>query len=123
MKLETGKTYVFKDDAARDDFISMNSFNESMVVSSGGEFKVFRIKSDGDALVDSSHIETREFHLFKEKESEPFDISEYEFSDAIGIGTVQPDDKGDLIVNLNKGSWVHMDKQDVEVMAKHFKLI
>lgn len=56
-------------------------------------------------------------------ESKPFDISEYEFSDSIGVGTVQPDEKGDLVVNLNKGSWIYMDKQDAEAIAKHFKLI
>ena len=68
-------------------------------------------------------LEAGKTYVFKEKESKPFDISEYDFSDSIGVGTVQPDQKGDLVVNLNKGSWIHMDKQDVEAMAKHFKLI
>ena len=68
-------------------------------------------------------LEAGKAYVFKEKESKPFDISEYEFSDSIGVGTVQPDQKGDLVVNLNKGSWVHMDKQDAEAIAKHFKLI
>ena len=122
MKLEAGKTYVFKDDAARDEFISMHDHNESIVNSNGGdEFEIFRIDNLGDAITSNSeYIEPREFRLFKE--SKPFDISEYEFSDSIGIGTVQPDDKGDLIVNLNKGSWIHMDKQDAKAIMKHFEL-
>ena len=68
-------------------------------------------------------LEACKTYVFKEKESKPFDIRKYEFSDSIGVGTVQPDQKGDLVVNLNKGPWVHMDKQDAEAIAKHFKLI
>ena len=125
MKLEAGNTYVFKDDAARDKYLTndcMNGVNVDSHYKNG--FTLTYTDSDdvcgyiGDAWV----IGYSEIDLFEEYK-EPFDISEYEFSDSIGVGTVQPDQKGDLVVNLNKGSWIHMDKLDAEAIAKHFKLI
>ncbi len=129
MKLEAGKTYVFKDDAARDEYLEDGRFN--ILVDSYYEdgFLLDHIDKDGFGCVIDHYgdaveiISPFEIGLFKEKELNPFDISEYEFSDSIGVGTVQPDGKGDLVVNLNKGSWIHIDKLDAEAIAKHFKLI
>ncbi len=80
MKLEAGKTYVFIDDAARGEFISLNE-NNAMVIARCyyNGFKVAQLDDCGDAEVGTNYIDKKEFYLFKE--SKPFDISEYEFSD------------------------------------------
>lgn len=69
MKLEAGKTYVFKDDAARDEFSRMSPYNKRIIKGNGGNgFKIISIDPDGGALTSNSkYIDTREFYLFKEK--------------------------------------------------------
>ena len=49
MKLEADKTYVFKDDAARDEFLRINPYNEIIIKGNGGLFEITSIDHDGDA--------------------------------------------------------------------------
>lgn len=129
MKLEAGKTYVFKDDAAREEYIKLseNAFNSYYK----DGFKLTEPSLNergwvGGCLV-ISPIETR---LFKEKESKPFDISEYEFSDK----SISMDSSGNIEVEYesfqgHQDGWstecayAKLNKQDVKAIAKHFKLI
>ena len=129
MKLEAGKTYVFKDDAARDEFLKTDRFNRAVFkdyYDSG--FRIVEVDVDGDGYVFSENhkdfrhvIYNSEVYLFKEKESKPFDISEYEFSDSCIAGVECLD--GVIEIHNDSGSFNYYNKQDAEAMAKHFKLI
>ena len=129
MKLEAGKTYVFKDDAARDEFLKTDRFNRAVFkdyYDSG--FRIVKVDVDGDGYVFSENhkdfrhvIYNSEVYLFKEKESKPFDISEYEFSDTHAINGHNLNGDGDLSIWASET--IQITKQDVEAMAKHFKLI
>lgn len=132
MKLEVGKSYVFKDDASKDEYIkndSGNNFNVDNYYNDG--FKLIAIDYMGsgytvDSLgsgytVDSLVIDYREIDLFKE--SEPFDISEYGFSDGALFGLYTAN-RGYIDIEINEGvRKIVLNKQDAEAIAKHFKLI
>ena len=122
MKFEVGKTYVFKDYAARDEFIYDSPVNKKMFNRCYADgFTVSGLDDDGDAYCGGYLITTNEFNLLEE--AKPFDISEYKFSDKEGVGTVEADMNNDLVVNLNNSTWILLDEQDAVAIAKHFKLI
>ncbi len=69
---------------------------------------------EGDLVINDDEI-----HLFKE--SKPFDISEYEFSDK-DISKIRVGVCGDLdLILVNE--YINIGKLDAEAIAKHFKLI
>lgn len=127
MKLEAGKTYVFKDDAARSEFLRINPYNEIIIKGNGGLFEITSIDHDGDAeTLQSEYINPKEFYLFKE--SKPFDISEYEFSDGSWALNSSDDDcvllyECESLTDDGECNEIGINKQDAEAIAKHFKLI
>ena len=128
MKLEAGKTYVFKDDAARDEFISNDTCNRGIVKDYYKDgFLIESVTSEFEAVICADNfagIDKSEFHLFKEKESKPFDISEYRFSDKDVKECMDTYINAEFKLSINLCSRVlELNKQDAEAIAKHFKLI
>ena len=131
MKLESGKTYVFKDDACRDEYLTNHCTNRINVDSHYKDgFALDRVDDQGCGYIgDSWVMDESEYHLFKEKESEPFDISEYEFSDdglrfqAEDLLAFKYKSWGDHQDGVEEELFFDFSKQDAEAMAKHFKLI
>lgn len=134
LKLEAGKIYVFIDDAARDEFISNDTCNRGIFKDYYKDgFLIESVVSEFEAVICSANfagIDKSEFHLFKEKESKPFDISEYEFGDKC----LSMDSTGCLEIEYeswegHQSGWCktemykNISKQDVEAMAKFYKLI
>lgn len=118
MKLEEGKAYVFKDDAAREEFLRINPYNEFIIKGNGGLFEITSIDHDGDAeTLQSEYINPKELYLFKE--SKPFDITEYklngEYDHIIEDGKLFM--VGDYCVDYE------ITKEAAINYAKHFKLI
>ena len=114
MKLEAGKTYVFKDDAARDEYLKQSGNRAVFDKNYNDGFSIGFISDYGGIgfRVDDLLISFDEIELFEE--SKPFDISEYE-SETLYIDT---DVDG---VNLKVSGTATAD--DVKMMVKHFKLI
>mgnify|MGYP000489024634 CR=1 FL=1 len=121
MKLEAGKTYAFKDDAARDEYLTNHCTNRINVDSHYKDgFTLDRVDDQGCGYIgDSWVMDESEYHLFKEKESEPFDISEYEFSDK----KITAYTKEEGFLTLHGYPNKKLNKKDAEAIAKHFKLI
>ena len=126
MKLEAGKTYVFKDDAARDEYLDCGRFGSLLAVHYNNGFSLDSVDDDGFGCVNDSFgdpvevVHPKEIHLFKE--SKPFDISEYEFSDDEVERTEM--DGGELLLIIEAGhNAIGLNEKDVKAIAKHFKLI
>tara|TARA_Y100000310_G_scaffold164621_1_gene164382 strand:- start:244 stop:615 length:372 start_codon:yes stop_codon:yes gene_type:complete len=123
MKLEAGKTYVFKDDAARDEFLTLHPNNKVIIAECylNNRFLVGRIDFSGDAEVGLYCISKGEFYLFKE--SEPFDIGSYEFS-GDGVRSISLNTDEVVFNHYNDHQGCHsLSVDDVKALAKHFKLI
>ena len=69
-----------------------------------------------DAAI-SLQIELNNKHKEELDKIKPFDISEYEFSDAISIAGAEVKN-GYLIIHKNSRSWDSYDKQDAIAIAK-----
>ena len=125
MKLEAGKTYVFKDDACMDEFIAECPVNQRIYNDSyRGGFLISNIDSEGADIEGDGYIYSYEYKLFKEKESTPFDISEYEFSDKDVKECMDTYIEAEFKLSIHICSRVlELNKQDAEAIAKHFKLI
>ena len=130
-ELEADKTYVFKDDALRYVYLKSHDCNSSYLYGLyENGFKLSYASSIRGGYIGSHKvIDIDEIHLFKEKESKPFDISEYEFSDD-GLRFEVKDmmvfkykDWGDHQDGVEEELFFAFNKQDAEAIAKHFKLI
>jgi len=64
-----------------------------------------------------------EIHLLKEKESEPFDISEYEFSEVVFDCICSDKSLNLTAADISYVVDFSISKQDAIAIAKHFKLI
>tara|TARA_R110002020_G_scaffold206854_1_gene412252 strand:- start:215 stop:604 length:390 start_codon:yes stop_codon:yes gene_type:complete len=129
MKLEAGKTYVFKDDAARyeyiDRYIDRHEYNKFILKNLYVDgFTIDFVKEHGGAMVDGMVVFNDEiYHLFKE--SKLFDISEHEFDDCdiSGVESCGATGNEHLKLLIEETNELIFDKQDAIAIAKHFKLI
>lgn len=125
MKLEAGKTYVFKDDTARDEYLNSYMNNTVCINHYNNGFYIESVNYLGDGFSREAKvllIDKSEVGLFKEKESNPFDISEYKFSDDEVERTEM--DGGELLLIIEAGhNAIGLNEKDAKAIAKHFKLI
>ncbi len=116
MKLEAGKTYVFKDDAARDKYERGHIKNKSLIGDYYRDGFTLDFGSERGGLCGSALVITDdEAHIFKE--SKPFDISEYECPDTHDADKPCIDVDGDILVVDGK-----INKNYAEAIMKHFGL-
>ncbi len=119
MKLEAGKTYVFIDDAAKTEYERGHIQNKGLVdVYYNNGFNLDFGCDKGGLCGTELVITDNEIHLFKE--SKPFDIREYKFSDTIICNYAND---GFIKIDTKSESFIGINKQDAEAIAKHFKLI
>jgi len=126
MKLEAGKTYVFIDAEFEVEYSAVEiaeGLNNIKKHYRDG-FLIEAVQNGNGLIGGEVVIGYNDLHIFKEKEVEPFDISKYKFSDGEIESVYKPQDKLTLTLMVESGySSVQFNKQDVEMMAKHFGLI